>query len=564
MAVMRERRFLCILPLAALLAVLPLILRGDSCGHDFEFHIFNWMEVGSQWKQGVLLPHWEFTSAWNSGEPRFVFYPPISWTIGALLGLILPWAATSITLIWLALTASALTMYTLVREWATEGVALIAACCYIVHPYMLFTFLERSAYAELIAAAWMPLLLLAVLRERMTVAGIAVPVALLWLSNDPGAVMGCYTLALLGAMRVIWIFASTKRVAEALRDAARIAAGTALGMALAAGTLLPAIVEQHWVQIRLIMIRGVRVEDNFLFDQSISASHRAVVRTPSVASVWLLGLIAFFGLIALLVASRRKGDSSRKFAVISLLVAAALLGFLLTSLSLPVWTYAPELKYLQFPWRFNAVLGAIAAALLALALSRVKLWFPLAVTVALAASLLLGIKGYKRYHQWCNRGNDVASLAGDFYHGARFDETDSYLPAGADHFALARANPESWIAVHPTDAAPENAPHHYSVALKDRLHFAVTSEKPAYFVIHLRDYPGWRIALNGVAVPNLPHRADGLIVVPIPQGASQIDVTDAVTWDRIAGLPISGLALGILVTLLYRDRRPRTASGTIV
>ena len=555
MAVMRQRRFLFVLPIAALLVALPLILHGDSCGDDFEFHIFNWMEVGSQWKQGVLLPHWEFTSAWNSGEPRFVFYPPISWALGALLGMILPWAATSIALIWLALTACALTMYKLAREWTNEGVALIAACLYMVHPYMMFTFYQRSAYAELIAAAWMPLLLLGVLRKRLTIVGIAVPVALLWLTNDPAAVMGCYTLALLGALRVAWVYASTRRIAGALHGAGRIAAGTALGMALAAFTLLPAVVEQHWVQIRMIMIEGVRVQDNFLFGHSISANHRAVVRTPSITSVWLLALIAFFGLIALLVEMRREKDDSHKFAVIALLAAAAVIGFLLTSVSLPVWTYAPELKYLQFPWRFNAVLGAIAVSLLALALSRIKLWFPLAVTLALAASLLLSMRGYKQYRQWCNRGNDVSSLANDFYHGARYDETDSYLPVGADHFAMAHANPESWVAAQPGDTAPENAQHRYSIALNDRLHFAVTTPNSAYFVINLRDYPAWRVTVNGVGVTDRPHRADGLIVVPIQPGRSQIDIADSVTWDRIAGWPVSALALGILLVLAVRSRK---------
>ena len=62
----------------------------------------------------------------------------------------------------------------------------------------------------------MPLLLLAILRERITIAGIAMPVALLWLTNDPAAVMGCYTLALLGALRVTWVYASTRRIATAL------------------------------------------------------------------------------------------------------------------------------------------------------------------------------------------------------------------------------------------------------------------------------------------------------------------------------------------------------------
>ena len=47
-------------------------------------------------------------------------------------------------------------MYKLAREWTNEGVALLAASLYMVHPYMLYTFYQRSAYAELIAAAWLP------------------------------------------------------------------------------------------------------------------------------------------------------------------------------------------------------------------------------------------------------------------------------------------------------------------------------------------------------------------------------------------------------------------------
>ena len=64
---MHHRRCLALIPLVALIAVSPLILHGPSCGHDFEFHLRNWLEVGSQWRQGVILPQWNFTAAYNSG-----------------------------------------------------------------------------------------------------------------------------------------------------------------------------------------------------------------------------------------------------------------------------------------------------------------------------------------------------------------------------------------------------------------------------------------------------------------------------------------------------------------
>ena len=199
----RDRLVYLLIPLAALIAILPLLLNGCSCGHDFDFHLVNWMEAARQFTHGNLHPHWAYTPAWNAGEPRFVFYPPASWTLGAILGLLLPWTWTPIAYTWLALTAAGLAMHRLARDFAGPVAAAIAAVIYTVNPYMLFTAYERTAYAELLAAAWIPFLFHAILRRRITIHGIAIPVALLWITNAPAAVMSCYVLALLTAIRLI-------------------------------------------------------------------------------------------------------------------------------------------------------------------------------------------------------------------------------------------------------------------------------------------------------------------------------------------------------------------------
>ncbi|MGH9596436.1 MAG: hypothetical protein ACRD3K_06525, partial [Edaphobacter sp.] len=199
----RDRLPYLLIPVAALVAIAPLIARGCSCGHDFDFHLLSWFEAARQFTHGNLHPHWAYTPAWNAGEPRFVFYPPLSWITGAMLGLILPWHWTPIAYTWLALTASGLALYRLARDFATPTAALIAATLYMVNPYMLFTAYERTAYAELLAAAWIPLLLHAILRKQVTIPRIAIPIALLWLTNAPAAVMSCYALALLTLTRLI-------------------------------------------------------------------------------------------------------------------------------------------------------------------------------------------------------------------------------------------------------------------------------------------------------------------------------------------------------------------------
>ena len=103
----RERLPYILIPLAAFVAILPLLIHGCSCGHDFDFHILSWLEAARQFTHGNLHPHWAYTPAWNAGEPRFVFYPPLSWTLGAILGLIFPWTWTPILYTWLTLTAAA-------------------------------------------------------------------------------------------------------------------------------------------------------------------------------------------------------------------------------------------------------------------------------------------------------------------------------------------------------------------------------------------------------------------------------------------------------------------------
>ncbi|MEO6982296.1 MAG: hypothetical protein ABI072_04190, partial [Edaphobacter sp.] len=244
-----SRSHLLILPLAAFIAILPLILNGCSCGHDFDFHLLNWFEAARQFTHGNLHPHWAYAPAWNAGEPRFLFYPPLSWIIGAILGLLMPWTWTPIVYTWLALTAAGLSLYYLAKEFTTQPAALLAATFYLVNPYMLFTAYERTAYAELLAAAWIPLFLLAILRDRITIPRIAIPIALLWLTNAPAAVMSCYALALLTIVRLI----TTKPTAR-LQQAATTAAGTLLGLGLAAVYILPAAYERRYVHIAMSIL----------------------------------------------------------------------------------------------------------------------------------------------------------------------------------------------------------------------------------------------------------------------------------------------------------------------
>jgi hypothetical protein len=576
----RERLPYLILPSAALIAILPLLIHGCSCGHDFDFHLLSWMEAGRQFLHGNLHPHWAYTPAYNAGEPRFVFYPPLSWTLGALLGLILPWTWTPLVYTWLALTVSGLTLYRLARDFTTSTAALLAAAFYTVNPYMLFTAYERTAYAELLAAAWIPLLLHAILRKQVTIPRIAIPIALLWLTNAPAAVMSCYALALITAIRLIvsarvpgaplpasGTGASEPRTTSRLQLALNSAAGTLLGLGLAAFYIVPAAYERHYVQIAMAILPGMRIQDNFLFHHTADIPHDQVLRTASLIALILIALTAITLTIvyvrhrakitngASLRLERSELESSPYFAdVRHVLASIAILPIAITLLLTPItafiWNHAPELVFLQFPWRLLAILAAILSLTAAFALSPLKLKpIPIAALVLTLAAALT-CPTYVVFHQSCDEEDTVQARQTLFHSTHGTDPTDEYTPITADNDSLAHNNPAFWLSQNPDAKAPANAT---PGPAPTRL--TITSPIPQTLILNLRDYPTWRITLNQTLIATRQQRDDGLIAIPIPAGPSTVSIAYAQAIDQTIGTILTALSLALLF-LTLRRRRP--------
>ncbi len=537
----------------ALLVIAVLLLRGNSCGHDFDFHLLSWMEVARAWHTGLLYPHWVLNSNYGAGEPRLIFYPPASWLLGAALGTLTSWHAAPVLFVWLALLMAGASMYQLVRAWAPESSATFAACLYIANPYTLFVVYERTAYGELLAAAWLPLMVLYALRRQASVAPLGLSIAALWLSNSPAAVVGSYLLALLALFLCI--------AERNPRPALRAAGGIVLGLALAAFYIVPAVIEQRWVQIDRAILPGIRVQDSFLFGHTGDPLHDQVLHTAS----WIFVAEFVFACCAAWVA-RRKAKASTVRATLTAVLPVILL--LQLPVSALVWQYAPHLKFLQFPWRWVMALSVIACVLAGLAMKRGRGPAVIAATAIVAMSLGCALLFFAP----CDDEDAVTPQIAAFQAGDGVVGTDEYTPRLADnaavqqHLPLVRVlraaqgdgvtrgqgdNPE-WH----SPAAGSAVVSKIDARRPDGEHWAIQIAAPeaGYAVLRLMDYPSWNVRVDGHPVSAGPLRKDGLLTVPIGSGNHTIDVRWQATNDILFGRALSALGLLALIGVLRWER----------
>src|SRR5258708_811701 len=317
----------------ALLIVAPFFWLGNASGHDFGFHAASWLDVAGQWKEGNFFPRWTEWANHGFGEPRFVFYPPLSWMLGAALGFVAPWKTVPGVFIVIVQTMAGLCSFALARRFLPKSAALFGAACYAANPYAQVIVYMRSDFAEQLACALLPLLVLTTLqlcgvvesRRRLwprSMGVFAVVVAAVWALNPPAAPVAPHTVAL--------IFAWAMFEKKSWRPLWRGAGGLALGFGLAGFYLLPAAYEQRWVNISQALSPGLQPADNFLYTTISDPEHNAFNWIASSVAVLLLVLTGIAAIAAHRAAVHEKERDQAKMLwhVLLLLSALALLLFI--------------------------------------------------------------------------------------------------------------------------------------------------------------------------------------------------------------------------------------------
>jgi len=560
--------------IAALIATAPRLLRGVSCGHDFNFHLLSWMEVQKNWSEGVHYPHWAQTPNWGAGEARFIFYPPATWILGAALGYLTNWQVVPGIFTFLCLAVTGLTTRALARKILPGSSATLAGMLATATPYALFTGYERTAFSELAAAALIPLLLLFALRQASpdgkrvldsSTAPLAIVLTACWLTNAPAGVMASYLLALV-ALATAVLHRSWWPILRAL-------VAVLIGIPLASFYLIPAAYEQRWIAIQQVLDVGMRVSDSWLFAHHNSPDlvfHDQVLHTASIIVVITIAL-SLIGLGASLLRRKLPKTSRNIWIPLALLIPVVFL--LQFSISSPLWQL-PRLQFLQFPWRWlmvlNAPFGIFLAATLPVSSRRAR---ALSLAAVFGIVVIFAAAATHFFFQVCDDEDNVPNQLQIFQDGTGVEGTDEYGPLGSDNSLVAAGLPQGCLVTDATqelgvgdkDTDPVWYPEQgscddtYSASIwqNEHQHFQIDSDHQGFVVIRLRRYPAWTITVNEkpVDLKAVPLREDGLLVVPVDAGQSSIDIRWTTTGDVRWGRWVSLFAFLLLIGLWIIERR---------
>jgi hypothetical protein len=524
------------------IAVMPMLIfgyRADS--HDLNAHVSSWMEAAQQFRQLNLIPRWAVEANYGFGEPRFVFYPPLSWMLGGMLGLLLPWRIVPAVFVWLALITAGLSMWKCARAWLPPFHADIAAVLFALNPYAIITAYIRCAYAELLASAFFPLLVWAALRlhasTRKQFAIVAAILAVIWLTNYPAGVIATYSLV------VLLLVVSFSR--NSWRIAVSGAASILLALGLDAAVLLPAAWETRWIEINAITPNIFLPWHNFIFTRQNTDLMITFNRKISFLAVVLM-VAAMFAI--------RLGRRVREHNVStwwSLAALASVSSFMMLPVSKVFWQHLPALRFVQFPWRWLFPL-ALSVSLLTAAVftSRHRKW-PIWLAVGCALFVLDG-RIVLTKQPFTTRA--ITYLDSAIRCATGYEGLPEYAPVGSHRAEVTKDQPPVAVLGQQSTISTRLRVEEW---LPERKLISLDSREPVDLDFKLFAYPNWHATLNKTDTNILTNPDTGQIRLHVPAGPNSIAITWRSSWDVTAGVILSLLAFMILVSLcLGSDAKP--------
>ena len=515
-------------------------------GEDSRHHYLWIQNFASQLLQGDLYPRWLADTNYRYGSPTFVFYPPFTYYISAILKALGISFDRLLAILFTGITLSSGFFGYLCkrRDWGMLP-AITIGLFFLFSPYQLVSLYERGALAESMAISLIPLGLWLtgdVANNPRHQFFLVLVSAMLALTHLP-------SLLLISIFWIPYIFAihhwrSVKRISLAIL-------AVILGWGIASFYLLPAMLEKSWVSVDNLKAVSGGYRANLFWSSKLSSVASSIFQLWKDESITFLFCL-FSAAILCIFNSKKRRD------LVLLILAYGAISFLMTDLSRPIWAEIEVLQNVQFPWRLMGLLSAVTALstgfLISTTTSRVARSF---FIVCLCIILVLAIRDTKRLvtnaptlqqpRWYLDEPKFVAKLektriAVDQPLAGLREDVPEYRPkvSGSERYEPKLGMPAVMIDRGKVEIE--------SWKVRTRIVNTVSTDD-SIVTFRIYDYPAWNLYLEGEPVP-IERSPEGTISAQVPAGEHRLELKYEWTIAMYAGTLISLICLA-LVTVLY-------------
>ena len=320
-------------------------------------------------KDGQFPCRWVPDMGYGYGYPLFNFYPPLPFYLGEIVHLIGFSYISSVKIIFiLGMVVSAIFMYLLASQfWGKLG-GLVSATFYIWAPYHAVNLYVRGAMNEYWAMAFFPIIFWAIYKvitegKRHTIL-LALSFAGLLLSHNIMSMLFALLMATWAGFLIVWQKKkfSLRLTKDDLVKLKNLAMAVFWGLGLAAFFVFPAFLEKGLVHVETMFMGYFNYLAHFVSLPQLFLSrywgYGASVWGPEDEMPFQVGFL-HWGLAVLIILLFAKKWFKNKDKHIWLVLLFGfifiLASFLAHSRSGLIWKIIAPLQYLQFPWRFLAL-----------------------------------------------------------------------------------------------------------------------------------------------------------------------------------------------------------------